>query len=209
MAYVYRHIRLDKNEPCYIGIAKDDNGVYRRANETNKGRNPLHQNIIDKTKLYVEIILDDLTWEEACEKEKEFIKLYGRKDQKTGILCNLTDGGEGTENRVYSEDANLARSIKLKGRKFSEETLSKMKESRNKRTDKRINWTPSDISKEQNRKAHLGKKDSDETRKKKSESHKGKPAWNKGKKFSFSAEALANVRAKRLERNLLNIISNI
>ena len=32
MAYVYRHIRLDKNEPFYIGIGKDDSGEYKRAN---------------------------------------------------------------------------------------------------------------------------------------------------------------------------------
>lgn len=29
MAYVYRHIRLDKNEPFYIGIGSDIN--YQRA----------------------------------------------------------------------------------------------------------------------------------------------------------------------------------
>lgn len=28
MAYVYRHIRLDKNEPFYIGIGKDEGGKY-------------------------------------------------------------------------------------------------------------------------------------------------------------------------------------
>jgi len=208
MAYVYRHIRLDKNEPCYIGIAKEDNSVYRRANEIKIGRNPLHQNIIEKSTIEVEIILDNLTWEEACEKEKELIKLYGRKDQGTGCLCNLTDGGEGTVNRIYSATSNLARLTKLKGRKFSKETLLKMKDSRNKRTDVRKDWTQSEISNEKNRLAHLGKKDSEDTKRKKSESHKGKTTWNKGKKFSFSAEALANVRARRLERKLLNITSN-
>jgi hypothetical protein len=29
MAYVYRHIRLDKNEPFYIGVGSDSN--YSRA----------------------------------------------------------------------------------------------------------------------------------------------------------------------------------
>ena len=30
MAYLYRHIRLDKNEPFYIGIGSDTN--FKRAN---------------------------------------------------------------------------------------------------------------------------------------------------------------------------------
>jgi hypothetical protein len=32
MAYLYRHIRLDKNQPFYIGIGKDD--VEKRNNNT-------------------------------------------------------------------------------------------------------------------------------------------------------------------------------
>ena len=185
MAYVYRHIRLDKNQPCYIGIAKEDNGVYRRANEIKVGRNPLHQNIINKTTILVEIVLDELTWEAACQKEKELIKLYGRKDQGTGILCNLTDGGEGTVNRIYSNQANLDRSNKLKGSVFSEETLAKMKVSRNARTDSQKGYKRSEETKLKNRQSHLGKRDSLETRQKKSESAKGKTPWNKGLKYDL------------------------
>jgi hypothetical protein len=39
-------------------------------------------------------MLDDLTWEEACEKEKELIALY-KKKKEGGTLCNISDGGEG------------------------------------------------------------------------------------------------------------------
>jgi hypothetical protein len=115
-----------------------------------------------------------LTWEEACEKEKEFIKLYGRKDQGSGCLCNLTDGGEGTVNRVYSEQANLDRSNKLKGRKFSEETLAKMKISRNLRTDSQKGYKRSEECKEKNRRSHLGKKLSEAHKKKISDALKKK-----------------------------------
>jgi hypothetical protein len=92
MAYVYRHIRLDTNQPFYIGISSDTN--YKRA-YTKSRRNAHWRNIIQKTKYEVKILLDDLTWEQACEKEMEFIALYGRTDLNTGILCNKTLGGEG------------------------------------------------------------------------------------------------------------------
>ena len=50
MAYVYRHIRLDKNEPFYIGIGSDNN--YKRANQTNGGRrNNIWEKIFSKRKL--------------------------------------------------------------------------------------------------------------------------------------------------------------
>lgn len=93
MAYVYRHVRLDKNEVFYVGIGSDDEGNFIRAN-FKYNRNIVWHRIVAKTDYIVEIVLDDLTWEEACKKEKEFIKLYGRK-KSGGTLCNLTDGGEG------------------------------------------------------------------------------------------------------------------
>ena len=37
MAYIYRHIRLDKNEPFYIGIGSDVEGKYKRANRKRIG----------------------------------------------------------------------------------------------------------------------------------------------------------------------------
>jgi hypothetical protein len=89
MAVVYRHIRLDKNEPFYIGIG---NSKHRAGKKD--GRNSIWHNIVAKTLYRVDIIMDNLTWDEACEKEKEFIQLYGRiKDG--GILANITFGGQG------------------------------------------------------------------------------------------------------------------
>jgi len=91
MAYVYKHTRLDKNEIFYIGISGDSN--YSRA-YTTSGRNLLWKRITKKTKVIVEIIADNLLWEEACSKEIELIKQYGRY-KEGGTLVNLTEGGEG------------------------------------------------------------------------------------------------------------------
>jgi hemerythrin superfamily protein len=104
---VYRHIRLDKNIPFYIGIGKDTS---RPRNK--KDRSNFWKNIIGKTKYIVEILFDNLTKEQAIEKEKEFIKLYGRIDLKTGTLCNMTCGGEGTG--ILNDDLEYLRRKKIK-----------------------------------------------------------------------------------------------
>ena len=101
MAYVYRHIRIDKNEPFYIGIGSDE--TYNRAYSV-KRRNILWNSVVSRSQYEVEILMDNLTWEQACEKEKEFISIYGRKDLKTGILTNMTSGGEGVIDRLVTEE---------------------------------------------------------------------------------------------------------
>lgn len=125
MAYLYRHIRLDKNVPFYIGIGNDDS--YKRAYSKYK-RNKYWKSIVSKTIYDIEILMDNLTWENACIKEKEFISLYGRKNNNTGILSNMTDGGEGTLGIVFNNDRRNKISLKNinnkynSGNKHSEET---------------------------------------------------------------------------------------
>lgn len=110
MAYLYRHIRLDDNTPFYIGIGSDSGGKYIRANNK-KGRSLSWKDIYYKYGgCEVEIMLDNLTWEEACLKETEFILIYGRKNLGLGPLVNLTDGGEGQFGRKDSEETRLKKS---------------------------------------------------------------------------------------------------
>lgn len=88
--------------------------MYRLSEK--RGRNVIWKQITNKTKYEVEILLDNLTWEDACKKEIEFINLYGRIDKKTGTLANLTDGGEAM-NGLWN-----------KGKKRTEETKAKLRE---------------------------------------------------------------------------------
>lgn len=90
MAILYRHIRIDKEEIFYIGIGETEFRAYNKDSRTKHWKN------IAKKGYKVEILFIDLTWEQAIEKEKEFIKLYGRKDLGLGTLVNMTNGGEGT-----------------------------------------------------------------------------------------------------------------
>ena len=122
MAYVYRHIRLDKNEPFYIGIGNDLTN--KRANEKAR-RNDLWKKITSKSKYYVEILFDNITYEEAKIKEIEFIKLYGRIDLNNGVLANLTSGGDGSVNP--SKEVRLKISETHKGRKNSDALMELLK----------------------------------------------------------------------------------
>jgi len=97
MAIVYKHIRSDTNEVFYIGIGKKKNRMTSHSN-----RNNHWHNIVKKYGFIAEIIEDDLSWECACEREKYWIKYYGRKDLNEGNLVNLTDGGEGIVGNIVS-----------------------------------------------------------------------------------------------------------
>ena len=98
--YLYRHIRLDNNEPFYIGIGKKfspdkiwkHNTEYARAYEKSK-RSKFWKNIVSKTDYKVEILLESNDKEFICQKEIEFIKLYGRRFNNTGTLVNFDEGG--------------------------------------------------------------------------------------------------------------------
>jgi hypothetical protein len=133
MAIVYQHRRLDTGDIFYIGI-----GLTEKRAFTKKGRNTLWKNIVSKSQYEVEILIDNISWEEACKKEKEFIALHGRKDLNTGTLCNLTCGGDGVinlsnearhrignGNRGISRTEDVKKKIgsKNKGRKVSKSSI--------------------------------------------------------------------------------------
>lgn len=122
MAYLYRHIRLDVNEVFYIGIGSDEKGYKRAYNK--KGRSYSWKDIAYNFPYEVEIMLDDLTWEEACIKEIGFIALYGRKNLSKGPLVNLTDGGEGQLGRKDSQETR-----EKKSKPKSQKARNNMKES--------------------------------------------------------------------------------
>jgi hypothetical protein len=113
MAYVYRHIRLDKNQVFYIGIGEDDGGAYKRAHNKTR-RSSLWKNATKNIEYTVEIVIDNISWKEAIEKEKEFIELYGRVCENSGTLVNITKGGDGgdtTKNKICVFKENVEKRI--------------------------------------------------------------------------------------------------
>ena len=144
--YLYRHIRLDKNEPFYIGIGTKRNRTinihtteYERAFTKNR-RSKLWTNISNKTDYEVEILLESDDYEFIKQKEIEFIALYQRKDCCNGVLVNLTDGGEGTKGIIpYNKGVkNLTKEQHPNwGKKLSKETCKRKSESM-KKSDKSL-----------------------------------------------------------------------
>ena len=134
--FIYRHVRLDKNEVFYVGVGTKytdkrapNANPYRRA-YLKAPRNPFWKNIVAKTKYEVDIIYESDSYEYIEEKEKEFIKLYGRRELGTGTLCNMTDGGKGQKNvhlRVHSQKTKDKMSKSAKGRVFTEEHKEKLR----------------------------------------------------------------------------------
>ena len=138
--FLYRHIRLDKNEVFYIGVGTKTNNpnkqnyneIYRRA-FLRAIRNPFWKNIVAKTKYKVEIICESNDYEEIENKEKEFIELYGRRELKNGTLVNMIDGGKGQKSvhlKKHSEETKKKMSLAAKGKKFSEEHKDKLRQAK-------------------------------------------------------------------------------
>ena len=109
--HIYAYLRED-GSPYYIGKGKD------RSRWCHKQTH----NVSIPPKERMRILADYLTNEQACAKEIALIKLFGRKDIGTGILRNLTDGGEGSPGRVVTEEQKAKQSAKMKGRKMPPRT---------------------------------------------------------------------------------------
>ena len=94
--YVYLYLRED-GTPYYVGKGK------------NKRAYQKHQFVpVPKTSDRIVFVHTNLSENDALEKESELILQYGRKNNDTGILRNLTDGGEGTSGYKFTPDSIFA-----------------------------------------------------------------------------------------------------
>jgi hypothetical protein len=91
--YVYCYLRKEELTPYYIGVGTT---AYRPFQEHNCAL-PSYDDLI-------RVMRSGLTWDEAAKWEKIYIKRYGRKNNNTGILENLTDGGEGVKGLVITKE---------------------------------------------------------------------------------------------------------
>lgn len=135
--YVYTLINPLNNEPFYVGKGS---GSRAKRHEYNVLFNGTHSNFLmeslikfileNNKRVIIKYAAKDLTHSEAILKEIELISKYGRINNKTGILCNLTDGGEGSVGRIFkhSTETKLQIGKTLKNRIISEDTRKLMSE---------------------------------------------------------------------------------
>ena len=138
--YTYAYLREDRT-PYYIGKGTK----YRAFGRTRKGAKPPR----DKSRII--ILKQNLTEEEAFKHEKYMIAVFGRKDLRTGILLNMTDGGEGISGYKFSEESKRAKSVRYRGRKgtsHTEETKEKLRRARLEQKDPRIGKKHNENTKE-------------------------------------------------------------
>ena len=88
--YVYAYIRED-GTPYYIGKGQK----YRAWDKHRIKGKGVH---LPKNLSHIVIMSENLTEFGAFALERRYIRWYGRKDLNSGILLNMTDGGEGCSN---------------------------------------------------------------------------------------------------------------
>lgn len=95
--YVYAYLRED-GTPYYVGKGKNKRAVSK------------HHNVpVPKEKTRIVFLETNLTNTGACAIERRMIRWYGRKDLGTGILRNLTDGGDGIDPQIAASWSKLSK----------------------------------------------------------------------------------------------------
>ena len=127
--YTYAYLREDKT-PYYIGKGKDRRAYERHKRGKIKDFRPKKSNgSLDIDRIL--ILKKNLTEEQSIKHEEYMINVFGRKDLGTGILINLTDGGQlgGTPGYICSEERKKQISKQFKGIPQDKEFVKRRAES--------------------------------------------------------------------------------
>jgi hypothetical protein len=182
--YTYAYLREDRT-PYYIGKGTGKR-LYNRCKKDIKSPK-------DKTKII--LLKQNITEEEAFKHEIYMISVFGRKDLGTGILYNKTNGGDGCSGAIrteetkqkirekralqeFTDETKLKISKALKGKKRPQNVIEKIKKGR---TEIKHTEQTKQIIKEKRANQIF----TEDTRKKLSEAHIGKPKPHLCKQFQI------------------------
>ena len=152
--YVYSYESPNTGVPFYIGKGKGNRHIYHLLEAKKEHTADKNKHKISKIKKIlasgkepvINIVMGNMTEEDAFELEEFLIQEIGRADIGLGTLTNLSDGGEGGKgidhkgeknpmygkegywkNKSHSKETKLKIAIAQKGRVFSEEHKEKMR----------------------------------------------------------------------------------
>ena len=164
--YEYRLPESEGGHTYYVGQG-NYNRPYKPHPYRGHKRNPC---IKPKDKNQIVIIKDNLTEQEAKDLEIKLIAKHGRIDLGEGYLINKTDGGEGNNGRIVSEETRRKLSEANKGKTHTEETRKKLSEA----SKGRIHTEESRRKMSELKKGRKRGSFTEETKRKMSEAAKGK-----------------------------------
>jgi len=139
--YIYYLIDYNTNLPFYVGKGTG-NRIYDHEkcilNGKTTNKNPILSRKIKKIinsghKIIYKKIIENITEQEAFLLEQSEIKKYGRLNNKSGILCNMTNGGEGGSGHIMNDNTKKRMSLlhsginnPFYGKHHTEENLEKI-----------------------------------------------------------------------------------
>lgn len=106
--YTYAYLREDLS-PYYIGKGRGKRAFQARRRIAKP-----------KDRSRIAILRKNMSEEQAFKHECEIIKFFGRKDIGTGLLRNMTNGGEGASGHIWSDEHKANYRLALKSRTFGE-----------------------------------------------------------------------------------------